>query len=60
MKETKNKKIEIRVTATEFHKLKLRADLYSEGNISKLIRFWINKAPVKFFPRTKPIEDNKK
>lgn len=56
MKDTKNKKIEIRVTAKEFHKLKLRADLYSEGNISKLIRYWINKAPLQFLPRTKTDE----
>jgi len=54
MNETKDKKIEIRVTAKEYHKLKLRADLYSEGNISKLVRHWIDKAPVKFLERRKP------
>ena len=53
-KETKEKRIEIRLTAKELHKLKLRAGLYSEGNISKLVRHWINKAPVKFLERRKP------
>jgi hypothetical protein len=55
-KETKDKRFEVRLTAKELHKLQLRADLYSEGNISKLIRYWIEEAPVKFLERRKPLK----
>ena len=57
IKETKDKKIEIRVSAKEYHKLKLRADLYSEGNLSRLIRHWISKAPVEYLLRRKPLNE---
>lgn len=46
-KKKKTKRFELRLTEEEFNKLSIRAGLYAGGNISRLIRHWIKKAPIK-------------
>lgn len=49
----KGKVIAFRVTEKEFNLIKIRANLYTDGNVSE----WITQAGLKFKPKKSDIEE---
>ena len=49
----KGKVIAFRVTEKEFNLIKIRANLYTDGNVSE----WITQAGLKFKPKRADIEE---
>lgn len=45
-KERLSERLEVRLTKKDFNKLKTRAKLHTQGDVSVLVRFWIDNGPI--------------
>lgn len=45
-KENLSERFEFRLTKKQLYRLKIRARLYSDGDASELIRYWIENGPI--------------